>query len=111
MQAWYAHAFHTPGAETKPYRLYALSNLASMIALLSYPVVIEPFFAVGVQALGWSAGYLLFALSAIATGVVVYRKKVRATLQTQTTEHPQHGQVCVNVYSGLASPPQPQYCC
>ncbi|MEI7569190.1 MAG: fused MFS/spermidine synthase [Alcaligenaceae bacterium] len=88
MQAWYAHAFHTPGAETKPYRLYALSNLASMIALLSYPVVIEPFFAVGVQALGWSAGYLLFALAAIATGVVVYRKKVHATLQTQTTEAP-----------------------
>ena len=75
MQAWYAHAFHTPGADAKPYRLYALSNLASMIALLSYPVVIEPFFAVGLQAQGWSAGYVLFALAAIATGVVVYRKK------------------------------------
>ena len=75
MQAWYAHAFHTTGADAKPYRLYALSNLASMIALLSYPVVIEPFFAVGLQAQGWSAGYVLFALAAIATGVVVYRKK------------------------------------
>ena len=85
MQAWYAHAFHSPGAEAKPYRLYALSNLASMIALLSYPVVIEPYFAVGLQANGWSAGYVLFVLSAIATGVVVFRKKSNVVLQTQAS--------------------------
>jgi len=86
MQAWYAHAFHTPGADAKPYRLYALSNLASMIALLSYPVVIEPFFAVGLQAQGWSAGYVLFALAAIATGVVVYRKKSDNVEQVRSTD-------------------------
>ena len=89
MQAWYAHAFHTTGTDAKPYRLYALSNLASMIALLSYPVVIEPFFAVGLQAQGWSAGYVLFALAAIATGVVVYRKKSDTTAHTHTTEAPE----------------------
>ena len=86
MQAWYAHAFHTTGTDAKPYRLYALSNLASMIALLSYPVVIEPFFAVGLQAQGWSAGYVLFALAAIATGVVVYRKKSDNVEQVRSTD-------------------------
>ena len=40
MQAWYARAFATQGVQ--PYRLYALSNLASMLALLSYPVLVEP---------------------------------------------------------------------
>jgi hypothetical protein len=89
MQAWYAKAFHTPGSEAKPYRLYALSNLASMIALLSYPVVIEPFFAVGVQAQGWSAGYVLFALAAMATGVVVYRRKGNAEVQTRASGAPE----------------------
>lgn len=42
MQAWYARAF----TGVMPYRLYALSNLASMLALLSYPVAVEPFLAV-----------------------------------------------------------------
>ena len=82
MQAWYAHAFQTPGADVKPYRLYALSNLASMIALLSYPVVIEPFFPVGLQAKGWSAGYVVFVLAAIATGILVYRKKTNTDMRT-----------------------------
>jgi len=89
MQAWYAHAFQTTGADAKPYRLYALSNLASMIALLSYPVVIEPFFAVGLQAQGWSAGYVLFVVAAIATGMVVYRKKSNGVVQTQSAETPE----------------------
>jgi hypothetical protein len=40
MQAWYARSFNS----MMPYRLYALSNLASMLALLSYPVLVEPFF-------------------------------------------------------------------
>lgn len=89
MQAWYAHAFHTAGADAKPYRLYALSNLASMIALLSYPVVIEPFFAVGLQAQGWSAGYVLFVVAALATGMVVYRKKTQSVVQTQSSDAPE----------------------
>ena len=89
MQAWYAHAFHSTGADAKPYRLYALSNLASMIALLSYPVIIEPFFAVGLQAQGWSAGYVLFALAATATGVKVYRKKSNNPVQAHDTQTPQ----------------------
>jgi hypothetical protein len=42
MQAWYARSF----ASLMPYRLYALSNLASMLALLSYPVLVEPYFPV-----------------------------------------------------------------
>lgn len=63
MQAWYARAF----TGVMPYRLYALSNLASMLALLSYPVLVEPFFEVRGQALGWSAGYALFVAACGAT--------------------------------------------
>ena len=89
MQAWYAHAFPATGTDAKPYRLYALSNLASMIALLSYPVVIEPLFAVGVQAQGWSAGYVLFVVAAIATGMVVYRKKFSNVEQIRSAGAPE----------------------
>ena len=53
LQAWYArHNQHG-----LPYRLFALSNSASMLALLSYPVLVEPNLAARVQGFGWSGGY------------------------------------------------------
>src|SRR5512134_314538 len=58
LQAWYVRTYR--GA--MPYRLFALSNAGSMIALLSYPVVIEPFFTVRRQAQGWSAAFVVFGV-------------------------------------------------
>lgn len=58
LQAWFGRRF--PGAS--PYRLYALSNVGSLLALLSYPFVIEPNFAVSTQASQWSLGFGLFAV-------------------------------------------------
>ncbi len=61
LQAWFARTGH-PHAKD-PYFLYAASNLGSLIALLSYPLVLEPLF--GLRALSgvWSIGFLLLALS------------------------------------------------
>ncbi len=56
VQAWFARAF--PGSS--PYRLFALSNLASMLALLGYPFLFEPWFAGTEQSRWWSIGYALF---------------------------------------------------
>jgi SAM-dependent methyltransferase len=58
IQAWFARAF--PGAS--PYRLFALSNLASMLALLGYPFLLEPWLPNSRQTLGWSLGYAVFAV-------------------------------------------------
>jgi SAM-dependent methyltransferase len=58
VQAWYARSHQ--GAV--PYRLFALSNLGSMLALVSYPLAVEPWLALGRQAAAWSAGFVLFAL-------------------------------------------------
>ena len=50
-----------------PYRLFALSNLASLLALLSYPVVVEPALTLRVQAAIWSGLYAIYiALTAAA---------------------------------------------
>ncbi len=57
LQAWFVRAF--PGRV--PYRLYALSNVGSLLALVSYPFFFEPMFDVPRQARIWSAGFLLFA--------------------------------------------------
>ena len=45
-----------------PYRLYALSNLGSMLALFAYPFLIEPWVTTRLQLSLWTAGYLFFAL-------------------------------------------------
>jgi len=51
-----------------PYRLYALSNVASLLALGLYPTLIEPNFTLKTQWLAWTAGFLIFAiLSAVLT--------------------------------------------
>ncbi len=62
VQAWLARA--RPGRS--PYRLFALSNLASLLALVGYPFLLEPWVPTRTQALGWSAGYLLFVALSIA---------------------------------------------
>jgi len=58
LQAWFARRF----LHTAPYRLFALSNLASLLALLAYPVLIEPWVSTATQSMTWSALYALFAL-------------------------------------------------
>ena len=66
IQSWFARARPT----TSPYRLYALSNAGSLLALVSYPFVIEPNLSLHTQAIVWSIGFSIFAIgTAIAARV------------------------------------------
>ncbi len=58
VQAWFARSYPS----SSPYRLFALSNLASMLALLGYPFLFEPWITTHQQAVGWSMGFGLFAV-------------------------------------------------
>ncbi len=60
LQAWYARARHG----LSPYRLYALANAGSLLAVIGYPFVIEPAIGLRKQALIWSIGY------AVAAGLI-----------------------------------------
>jgi hypothetical protein len=75
LQAWYARvrAGHEDGQN--PYVLYAASNLGSFLALLSYPLLIEPLATLGGQRGGWSLGYGVFILMVAALAVVVWRSR------------------------------------
>ena len=64
VQVWFSRA--RPGAS--PYRLFALSNLASMLALVGYPFLFEPWAPTRAQAWGWSAAYALFVGLCAAAG-------------------------------------------
>ncbi|HYF17623.1 MAG TPA: fused MFS/spermidine synthase [Ramlibacter sp.] len=63
LQSWFARR---QPAQTSVYRLFALSNLASLLALLSYPFLIEPWVSGRAQSYAWSAGYALFAALCMA---------------------------------------------
>lgn len=55
---WYAR-LHPTGT---PYRLYAISNLGSLLALLTYPFLVERVLPLGQQTATWSLGLAIFAL-------------------------------------------------
>lgn len=69
VQAWFARVYPTGTV----YRLFALSNLASLSALLAYPPLIEPSLSVRGQTFIWSGLYLVFVLSCAATALQGWR--------------------------------------
>lgn len=57
LQSWFSRTH----PQQSPYRLYALSNLGSFLALLSYPFLVEPWLSLRTQARLWSFGFLAYA--------------------------------------------------
>ncbi len=75
LQSWFARSF--PGRS--PYWLYALSNVGSLLALLSYPIAVEPLLELRAQAWIWSGGFVLLAL---AIGVCAWKQAQAPLLET-----------------------------
>jgi SAM-dependent methyltransferase len=98
VQSWVArlHA-EDPVRQARVYRLFALSNLAALVALVVYPFVLEPAFPLRTQAIGWSAGFGLFTLLAIASVWVVER----------VLRSPRLAAVAAVTAQPLANPPPP----
>lgn len=61
MQSWFSRL--NPGKS--PYRLYALSNIGSLLALLAYPFLIEPNVARKLQAVSWGWGLVAYVVFAV----------------------------------------------
>jgi hypothetical protein len=57
MQAWFNRNF----PERTAYRLYALSNAGSLLGLVSYPVLVEPYLTLAWQGRLWSLMYVVYA--------------------------------------------------
>ena len=80
IQAWFARRYHG----TLPYRLFALSNLASLLALLAYPFAVEPWVTTRVQSIAWSAAYAVFVALCAAAGLAALRAQPTAVAATGT---------------------------
>ncbi|MCX7800683.1 MAG: fused MFS/spermidine synthase [Fimbriimonadales bacterium] len=61
LQRWFAETDDPRASD--PYFLYRASNLGSLLALLSYPAVFEPFLRLRTQAIVWTAMYALLILA------------------------------------------------
>ncbi|MEX2317306.1 MAG: hypothetical protein WD669_09155 [Pirellulales bacterium] len=94
MQAWFARSL--PGRS--PYRLYALSNVGSLLALISYPLFFERMFDLPQQAAIWSCGFIAFALLCGYAAYRLWRSPPREG------EAPAEPETVANVGSAGASP-------
>lgn len=79
MQAWFARE----RSGLVPYRLFALSNFGSMLALLAYPVAVEPVFPTLWQSYLWSGLYACFVL---ACGLLAWRGRKGDPIVLQSHE-------------------------
>jgi len=84
LQHWFANIH----PDKSPFRLYALSNLGSLVALLSYPFVVEPALALKTQTTAWSFIYLLYAGLAFWCAWPILTKQLVATSKVVNIENP-----------------------
>lgn len=91
LQAWFVRTGHPDGKD--PYFLYASSNIGSFLALLSYPLLLEPMFSLRTQNLMWTVGYGLLILLITACGILLLR----------TPEHPLQDNVAASVTASRPS--------
>ena len=87
VQAWFARTF--PAGTV--YRLFALSNFGSLLALISYPFVFEPWTAALAQSWGWTAAYVAFVALCAASAVYSMRKQVAAADPAEAVTVPSPG--------------------
>ena len=99
LQGWFIRVH--PGRS--PYRLYALSNLGSLLALLSYPFLFERYLKLREQMLGWSAAWVCCAA---AVGLCALRLKNSPALVAPAEEEleiPRPGFGTVKLWAALAA--------
>ncbi|WP_156392121.1 MULTISPECIES: fused MFS/spermidine synthase [unclassified Roseateles] len=81
IQHWFGKAY--PGRS--PYRLYALSNLGSFLALLTFPYWFEPLLTLQAMAALWSWGFGLFALLCALVAWAIWRMQAAPTAAVAST--------------------------
>jgi len=78
------HWFNRTHPTLSPYRLYALSNLGSLLGLVSYPFFVEPQLGLSAQTFLWSAGYGLYAVIVTWSAITLFR----FTTRNDSSENP-----------------------
>lgn len=83
LQRWFSRTDHRWAAD--PYFLYAASNAGSMLALLAYPLLLEPNFTVSSQLLAWSISFGGFGALALTSGHLASKRTAFTPVVAKTT--------------------------
>jgi hypothetical protein len=86
LQAWFVRTGHP--AASDPYFLYAASNIGSFLALLSYPVLLEPMFTLRTQNLMWTSGYAWLIILIAGCGALMLRAPASAATDLLSEQAP-----------------------
>jgi len=78
LQRWFSGSRHKSASD--PYFLYAASNAGSLLGLLSYPLLLEPWLRLGEQSRLWSFGYAVFSFLTAVCAVMIWRGLPAAAL-------------------------------
>ena len=78
LQKWFANTGHPTGND--PYFLYGASNLGSLLALVSYPILIEPWISLDSQAIVWWVLYVCLAALILASASLVWKSSAGLAL-------------------------------
>lgn len=73
LQAWYVQALPEKPQSANPYVLYGASNFGSMLALVAYPILVEPVLDLRTQSQSWTGLYLVFFAMILSVAAVVWR--------------------------------------
>ncbi|HET7671071.1 MAG TPA: fused MFS/spermidine synthase, partial [Burkholderiales bacterium] len=82
LQSWYWRRFQS----TVPYRLFALSNFASLLALLGFPLLFEP--ALDLRQLGWSWSFVYAGFAVLCGAVALMSANGSPVEKAGTAERP-----------------------
>lgn len=97
VQVWFART--NPGAN--PYRLFAISNFASLLALIGYPIAIEPWLGTADQVRAWS--WLFGAFAVLCAALAWISAKPGAAPQAQEPPAPPPARNDYLVWTALAA--------
>lgn len=86
LQHWFSRTGHPHAAD--PYFLYSASNAGSLLALIGYPLVLEPLLGLRQQTLAWSAACALFAGLVFACGAAVWSRSASKLRGAQDEARP-----------------------
>jgi hypothetical protein len=80
LQRWFAGLTGPSGRD--PYNLYAASNLGSFVALLGFPLLIEPNLGLARQTVAWAVGYVALVILIAVCAVVLWRSRTASAIES-----------------------------
>lgn len=84
LQKWFTRTGHHSAND--PYFLFAVSNGGSLLALLSYPLLLEPIFTLSRQNQIWVVLYVIFMMLSLSCALVVWKSSRAETIASETKE-------------------------